>query len=270
MTLDAVELIHRVVGYPFAFVIGPWALATFAGKSGHKRVGMAYAYVMTFLYLSGTALTLTRHPWGTWEFGRNVVFNLFGFSLLIHGVWAMRMRLAVLRGTQQTDAQARGLMIAQAVLVAILVALAVQRSNSPMHVFAAIGVTMVALDIRDWRQGLTAKVLYRRHIRYILGSYFYVLTVVSIVHLRDELTNDARWLWPSLLGAASLWLVSEGKHTTRWAMRVLLAISIAFGAYVAWEVARDHGKVERMLGVVVPLLDGGDEVQVQARDLVAV
>jgi hypothetical protein len=270
MSLDAVEVIHRIVGYPLAFVVGPWALATFAGARGHRTVGLAYAYAMTFLYVTGTALTLTRHPWDTWEFGRNVTFNLLGYSLLLHGVRAMQRRNAVLGSRQPNIHLDTGLMVGQAILVAIMAMFALQRSNSPMHVFTAIGITLVALDVRDWRAGLTAKTLYRRHVRYILGSYFYVLTVVSIVHLRDELTNDTRWLWPSLLGVLVAALVGEGHRANKWAIRALLAVSIAFGAYVGWEVARDHGQVERVLGVVEPLLDARDEVEVEAMNVVAV
>jgi hypothetical protein len=264
MTLDAaVELIHRVVGYPLAFVVGPLALATFAGAKGHRSIGKTYGVAMTFLYVTGTALTLTRHPWGTWEFGRNVAFNLFGFSLLVLGVRAIQRRQAGVGTGQQNDRLDRGLSVAHACLAGILLVLAVQRSNAPMHAFAVIAAMFVALDIRDWRRGLTPKTLYDRHVRYILGSYFYVLTVVSIVHLRDELSNDTRWLWPSVLGAATLWLVGEGRRTTRWTMRALLALSIGFGAYVFWEVARDHGHVERMLGTVQPLFDRRDIVQIQ-------
>lgn len=262
MSLDAgVELVHRIIGYPLAFIVGPWALASFAGAPTHRWSGKTYAIAMTFLYVTGTSLTLTRHPWGTWEFGRNVAFNLFGYSLLLHGFRAMW--LLNNRDARRPVGVDYALLAAMLVLATTLAVLAVQRSNSPMHVFAALALVLAALELRDWRTGLTAKALYARHVRYMLGSYFYVLTVVSIVHLRDELTNDARWLWPSILGAGTLWLVGEGKRTTRWTMRVLLALSIAFGAYVAWEVARDNGHVERMLGARKHPFDTRDVVQVQ-------
>ena len=257
---DAVELVHRVIGYPFAFLIGPFALATFAGARGHRTVGRTYGIVMTFLYVTGTALTLTRHPWGTWEFGRNATFNLLGYSLLLHGwraIW-LRQRPGATRGGLDL-----GLLIGQAVLVAAVLTLAVQRTNAPMHVFAVIGLALVALDVRDWGAGYDVRTLYRRHIRYILGSYFYVLTVVSIVHLRDELTADARWLWPSVLAVATIAMVGEGSRLSRWVMRAVLALSVGFGAYVAWEVVRDNGQVERVLGVARPALDLGHEVQVE-------
>ena len=62
---EAAELVHRIVGYPLAFIIGPLAVATFAGKRGHHIVGWTYFVLMTFLYVTGTFLTLTRHDWGT-------------------------------------------------------------------------------------------------------------------------------------------------------------------------------------------------------------
>jgi hypothetical protein len=119
---DAVELVHRVVGYPFAFLVGPVALATFAGARGHRAAGKTYAIVMTFLYVTGTALTLTRHPWGTWEFGRNVTFNLLGYSLLLHGWRAIWLRSRREPGAESREPQwiDAGLLAFQAVLAAIM------------------------------------------------------------------------------------------------------------------------------------------------------
>jgi hypothetical protein len=231
----AIELIHRLVGYPLAFVIAPIAIATFAGKSGHGWAGKAYVIVMTFLYLTGTALTLTRHPWGTWEFGRNVVFNLLGYSLLLHGFRAMWLmtRPQAPRPTL-LDRALLGFLLA---LVGALVALAATHTSAPMHVFAVVALGLAALEVRDWRAGLPRPLLYRRHVRYMLGSYFYVLTVVSLVHLKDELTSDARWLWPAGVALAVIWLVGEGSRANKWAVRATLAVALLFGAYVGYDLA---------------------------------
>ena len=232
------ELVHRMVGYPLAFVVAPFAVATFAGKNGHHWAGKAYAIVMTFLYVTGTTLTLTRHPWGTWEFGRNVVFNLLGYSLLLYGFRAMW--LVSHKDAPRPTWLDRALFVSLVALVATLVALAAVRSVTPMHVFGIVGIGLVALEIRDWRAGLTRALLYRRHVRYMLGSYFYVLTVVSLVHLKDELTSDARWLWPSGVALAVIWLVGEGSRANKWAMRATLTVALLFGAYVGYDVAA-HG-----------------------------
>lgn len=232
---SALELVHRLVGYPLAFVVAPFAVATFAGKPGHHWSGKAYALVMTFLYVTGTVLTLTRHPWGTWEFGRNVIFNLLGYSLLLHGWRSMWLV------THPTAARPvmldRILLAALAAMVTVMTALAVVRSNAPLHIFSVIGIGLVLLEMRDWRRGLTRPVLYRRHARYMLGSYFYVLTVVSLVHLKDELTSDARWLWPSAIALAVIWFVGEGSRANKWAVRTTLAVAIAFGVYVGYDSA---------------------------------
>lgn len=231
----ALELVHRLVGYPLAFVVAPWAVATFAGKPGHHWSGKAYAIVMTFLYVTGTTLTLTRHPWGTWEFGRNVIFNLLGYSLLLHG-WRS-MWLVTHPQAPRPVLLDRLLLALLAALVAILTALALVRSNTPLHIFAVIGIALVALELRDWKRGLTRPILYRRHARYMLGSYFYVLTVVSLVHLRDELTSDARWLWPAAIALAVIWFVGEGARANKWAVRATLAVALLFGLYVGYDSA---------------------------------
>ena len=234
----ALELVHRLVGYPLAFVIAPWAVATFAGKPGHHWSGKAYALVMTFLYLTGTTLTLTRHPWGSWEFGRNVIFNLLGYSLLLHG-WRS-MWLVTHPQTPRPVLLDRLLLALLAAMVTVLAALAVARTNTPLHIFVVIGIGLVLLELRDWSRGLTRPILYRRHARYMLGSYFYVLTVVSLVHLKDELTSDARWLWPSAIALAVIWFVGEGSRANKWAVRATLAVALAFGVYVGYDTAA-HG-----------------------------
>jgi hypothetical protein len=131
----------------------------------------------------------------------------------------------------------RGLLASLVALVALMVGLAAAHTSAPMHVFAVVGLGLVALEVRDWRAGLTRPLLYRRHVRYMLGSYFYVLTVVSLVHLRDELTSDARWLWPAGIALAVIWLVGEGSRANKWAIRATLAVALLFGAYVGYDVA---------------------------------
>lgn len=244
-TLDhAVVLIHRIVGYPLAFIVAPLALARFAGAPGHRSAGLWYVVLMTFLYISGTSLTLTRHDWGTWEFGRNVVFNLLGYSLLLYGFRAMWLlnKPEVVRPARLD----RVLLAVLVASVAVLVVLAAMRSG-PLQGIALAGILLLGLEIRDWRRGFAATDLYRRHVRYMIASYCYVLTVVSLVHLRDELSSDARWLWPSVLGAIVIWLSCAEKpallrrnraRLTRYAMRSALVVALGFGLYVSWELLR--------------------------------
>ena len=60
-----------------------------------------------------------------------------------------------------------------------------------VHRFVGCPLALIVLDRRDWIRA-TRAVLYRRHVRYVLASYFSVRTVVSLVHLKDELSSDAR------------------------------------------------------------------------------
>lgn len=242
-TLDhAVVLVHRIAGYPLAFIVAPLALASFAGARGHRGAGRWYVFLMTFLYVSGTSLTLTRHDWGSWEFARNVVFNLFGFSLLFYGFRAMWLMNHP--AEPRPVLLDRVLLVALAVMVTGTVVVALLR-NGPMHGIALVGVILLAYEFRDWRRGFTASDLYRRHIRYMIGSYCYVLTVVSLVHLGDELPRDMRWLWPSLMGvlvigastAARPHLLRRNRaRVTRLAMRAALGIALLLGLYVGWEL----------------------------------
>jgi hypothetical protein len=244
--LDTVLLVHRIVGYPLAFVVAPLALATFAGRPRHRAAGVAYAVLMTFLYVTGSSLTFTQYPWGSWEFGRNVAFNLLGILFLLNGVraiWLWRNQDA-----PRPARLDRALFALTAAALALMGALALVK-NTPLRTFTILGVTLLVLDRRDWRAGFTRAVLYARHTRYILASYFYVLTVVSLVHLRDELAVNVRWLWPSAIGVAVIWIADQAArpaagtraHVNRWAMRATLAVALAFGAYTAYELVRDGG-----------------------------
>jgi len=242
--LATLLLVHRSVGYPLAFLIAPLALASFAGRPPHRWAGLAFAGGMTFLYLTGTTLTLTQYSWASWEFGRNLSFNLLGYLFVLHGVraiWLWRHENAP-RPTR-LDETLRALLYGT---VALMTALALVQ-NTALRAFALIAITLVLLDRADWRAGLTRGVLYRRHARYILGSYFYLLTVVSLVHLRDELATNARWLWPAAAGVLVIW-IAQGANTPgnpwraraqRWAVGATFAITIAFGSYVGWELVRD-------------------------------
>lgn len=241
---SAVVLIHRIVGYPLAFIVAPLALLSFAGRPGHRRWGYAYAGAMTFLYISGTALTLTRHPWGTWEFTRNVAFNLLGFAMLF---FALRAIWLMTRPASPRPAVVdRALLALLAALAATLVPLALVRSG-PLRGIALAAIWLLVLELRDWRRGFAPAVLYRRHLRYMLASYAYVLTVASLVHLRDELSSDMRWLWPSVIFAVLIWLAGaapldevrrRSAVRTRRAIAGALAVGLLFGVYIGWELVR--------------------------------
>ncbi len=239
---DWVELAHRTLGYPIAFVVAPATLRAFATPRLHRRWGQAYLYGMTALYLSGAVMTLTRHDWPTWAFARNVTFNFLGFSMLLYAYRAIRLfRQAAPPAPTRLD---WGLSALQLATVLGVLAVAVFK-DTPMRVFALVGLILCALDVRDLRAGFQPRTrLFRRHVRYVLASYYYVLTVVSIVHLDGVLPRNAKWLWPTVVGAAVAWVALGGggpawlERPTRrlsWAVGLTLAVA---GALALWVVTQ--------------------------------
>lgn len=246
--MDALVTLHRAVGYPLAFLVAPLALATFAGARGHARTGRIYLWAMVFLYATGLSFTLTHQAWWTWHFGRNIAFNFVGFSLVVYGVRAMVLfRRPGPVAPAPVDWMLGGLLVAGA---ATLVVLGVFR-DTPVRVFAALATLLAWLEVRELRAGFRPKgVLYRRHVRYILASYFYVLTVVSVVHLGDELPRDLKWLWPAILGSAFVWAATSRRAgwlrrrrraVLRTAIAITIAVALGFGGYAMWEVSRELG-----------------------------
>jgi hypothetical protein len=118
--------------------------------------------------------------------------------------------------------------------------------HTPMRVFTAIGLVLVVLEVRELGTHVVKRsTLYRRHIRYILGSYFYVLTVVSLVHLKEEIPRrNVRWLWATVLGIVVVYLATSRRpglvrhqgRTTRWAVIATVTVAILFGSYVAYDL----------------------------------
>lgn len=186
-------------------------------------------------------MTLTRHDWWTWEFARNVSFNFFGYSFLLYG-----LRAAWLLHRRESSAPTTvdyGLAVLLTFSVIALASVAIWK-NTPMRVYTLLGIVLVMLDWRDIKAGFRPYgVLFNRHIRFVLGSYFYVLTVVSVVHLNDELPRNVKWLWPSAIGLAVTYLVTANRpylvarrrRITRTALAATGVIAVGFGVYAITE-----------------------------------
>jgi len=237
-------LIHRLVGYPTAFLVAPAALLAFARPALHRRWGKVYLCALIFLYLTGTFLTFAGHDWTSWDFARNVVFNFFGFSMVLYGWRAIHLfRQVGQPRPARLDWALAGILAVS--VVGLLVVAAVR--DTPMRLFALIGITFCVLEFRELRDGFQPKsVLFRRHTRFILASYFYVLTVVSIVHLGDELPRNLKWIWPSLLGAlvigatgtAARRLPQPRGKILRFAVGLTLVVTALYAGYVAYDLSR--------------------------------
>jgi len=265
-------LIHRMVGYPTAFLVAPAALFAFTRPALHRRWGKTYLCLITFLYLTGTFLTLTGHDWYTWDFARNIVFNFFGFSMVLYGWRAIHLfRQDGQPRPTRLDWALAGLL--GATVLGLLVVAAVR--DTPMRLFALVGITFCVLEFQELRDGFQPKsVLFRRHTRFILASYFYVLTVVSIVHLGDELPRNLKWIWPTLFGGLIISLTGNAaRHVAqprgkvlRFAIALTLVMTALYAGYVAYDLSRGgrivgQGRAEsRAVGG-----DGVNPVQHQSR-----
>jgi hypothetical protein len=240
---DWIELAHRTLGYPIAFVVAPAALLAFTTPRIHRRWGRAYFYGMTVLYLSGTSLTLTRHDWHTWQFARNVSFNFLGFSMILYAyraIWLFRRTEAPSPTTLD-----RTLSALQLATVISVLGVAVFK-DTPMRVFALLGLVLCALDLRDLRASFQPRArLFRRHVRYVLASYYYLLTLVSIVHLDGVLPRNVKWLWPTVIAAVALRLALGGRRAAApgvsarplsWAVTLTLLVAGLLAAWVATQL----------------------------------
>ena len=240
---NVVQSGHQLVGYPLAFLVIPLALATYGGVKGHRQIGWAFVGLMCFLYLTGVFMTLTRHDWWTWEFFRNLSFNFLGFSFVLYGYRAMYL----FRHPNNPRPTRLDYFLAWmlTLTVAGVFCLAIFK-NTPMRVYAIVGIILVVKEWKELRAGFSPRsVLYQRHFRYILAACFYVLTVASIVHLGAELPRNIKWLWPTILGVCLLFLMSSGRpffarirrRLTRFSVVTLITVTLLFGAYAMYELA---------------------------------
>ncbi len=242
---NTVEWFHRLVGYPTAFVVAPLALLSFAVAGRHRRWGRAYFYLMVYLYMTGLFMTLTRHPWTSWAFARNLFFNFYGFSLVAYGYRAITLFRA-------RDEPAPSMLdrILAGVLLSTTAALILLnwKHDTPMRGFAIVAAVFSVLEVRDLRRSFRPReLLFARHLRFMLGSYFYVLTVLSIVHLQ-RLPRNVKWLWPTVLalpivlvatGEVHRFLIEKRSRRLAYAVGVTLFTAATLGLYILVGAVRE-------------------------------
>ena len=237
--ITIVERIHQVIGYPTAFLVAPAALLTWKRTQVHRRLGLTYAWSMIALYGLGTYLTFARHPIVSETFARNLSFNLLGFWLLFLGWRAIRFY------RRRDDPQPGALdWTLFAVLAAASVAL-FAFGNGTMKKIALVGMLIAVVEAVDLRRGFKSRLdLFTRHVRYMLASFYYVLTVVSIVHL-SVLPRRVKWLAPVLLGlvviVATSWALRREDASRQAVLRAAILVTVGVTwivmAYVVWAVA---------------------------------
>jgi len=243
---DELVLAHQLVGYTIAFVIAPLALLAFAEPQRHRGWAKTYLYVMIPLYLTGLYFTFERHGVGSFVWARNLAFNFLGFYLVLLGwraIWRFRHRAVA---PAPLDHAMRALLVA---VSAALVAMG-GLHHFPSFVFGALGLW---LGVAVFRETPDVRALFLRHQRCMLASFYYVLTVLSIVHFRAP--ADVKWLWPALLGIPLIVYAtraSSSQERTRRAVRASFAIAMVVGVYIAVAAT---GLVPR-LAPVAPLAQG--------------
>jgi hypothetical protein len=246
---NTVEWFHRLVGYPTAFLVAPLALLSFTVAGRHRRWGQAYFYLMIYLYLTGLFMTLSRHPWGSWEFARNLFFNFYGFSLVLYGFRAITLfRQREVPVPSALDRALAGVLIATTAGLILLN----WRKDTPMRAFAVVGTVFSVLEVRDLRSGFQPReMLFARHLRFMLGSYFYVLTVLSIVHLQ-RLPRNVKWLWPTVVAVpillaatreGSRFLADKRSRNLAYAVGATLVTAATLGLYILIGAARGDPEV---------------------------
>jgi hypothetical protein len=250
--VERLRLVHQTLGFTTAFVVAPAALLSTLGGRVHRRFGVAYAVLMTLLYATGTFFTFHKHELASRNFARNICFNLLGYSLLWVGLRALALRSEGrrLRATG-LDWSLTGL---HALLAGVLIALASWKWV--LGVIGGLGLLLVALDLDEFL-GLSARHKHRldRHLRYMLGSYLYVLTVLSIVHF--PAAYKVKWIWPGLLGVPVVAALTApglrrrlGLNRPRawaWGARLVVAVAFCLGALVLQD-AIAQGSLASALG----------------------
>ena len=100
----------------------------------------------------------------------------------------------------------------------------------PSFLFGALGLW---LGLAVFRETPEVRALYVRHQRCMLASFYYLLTVLSLVHFRAP--SDVKWLWPALIGLPLIVYATRlgNRERTRRAVYATFAIAILVGVYIA-------------------------------------
>jgi hypothetical protein len=221
-------LAHQLAGYATAFVVAPIALFAFVDPARHRPWAKLFVYAMIPLYLTGLAFTFRLHDAGSFVWARNLAFNFTGFFFLLVG-WRAIWRLRHRRWEPGTLDRAM-----RAILVAGGVALVALGATHHFPSFA-LGALTLWMALRVLRESPDARALLVRHQRAMLTAYFYLLTVLSLVHVRAP--TDVKWLWPALLGGPIVaYATRDGPNSRRMgiAVRCIVAIAMVFALYIAF------------------------------------
>jgi hypothetical protein len=245
--IEKVIDVHRLVGNFNIFVVAPMAMLSFARTETHRRWGKLYFFLMIFLYATGLSRTvfgvsraLLEGSMPSPNSWRSLSFNFFGFSLVFYGYRAIYvMYTGKYEKPTVLDWSMTGL-LALSSLALIRVAFLMIDKFLPLLVFGVLGLILTAVEISELMHEFTKKsVLFARHMRYMLASYFYVITVFSVVH--DFVPGKTKWLWPTVAALPVIFLTTRAsakvlgrnhRRTLNWAIRVSILWPYVIGLTV--------------------------------------
>jgi adenosine deaminase CECR1 len=218
---------HQVLGYLIAFVIGPATLISWTNRPWHRRWAKVFLLGMLVLYLTGTPRTFLFQAPLSWGFVRNLTFNFFGVFQLIIGYRAIRLW----SNPQGTLLTLDRLYFFTLVLLGLAMT-AIGLSDWPMLLFGVIALIFAALDGQAVSRWSNRQMQLSRHLRYVFGSYYYLLTVISIVHAPAG--HDTKWLWPAVWGIL-IWTLAyaardysrQQKSMLPWSIRGALTANLS-------------------------------------------
>lgn len=236
-------LSHKMLGFVTVLIVGPTTLLVTVGGKAHRRALLLYFVCMTLLYLSGSYFTFTRHDLLGWKFARNLTFNGFGYLLLVLAYRAVPLKRA--EGGAATRAD-RSLNVFLVVLS--LAMLAVSLKRWPMAIFGVLGLALAWMDRRELQSAShPAAVRLDRHIRYMMASYYYVVTVLSILLLPAGL--KIKWAWPSAVALAVVLLLTRSElrgrlgwsrtRTQKNLLRFSSGVAFSMGAMTLYKLASE-------------------------------
>jgi adenosine deaminase len=217
--LPALLRVHEVLGYLTVFVIGPATLLSRRRNLSHRRWGQAFVVAMLLLYASGTPRTFYYQEWLYWGLARNIAFNLFGILQVLIGYRAVK--------TWKSGARNWSDRLLATIYPATGISLVViGLRDLPVFLMGWFAIVVAAIDLAELRRNPKDRRTHmRRHLRHMFGSYYYLLTVLSIVHL--PLGHDVKWLLCGIFGM-SVWLLGRSI--------VLLKAPVAGGGHAASSV----------------------------------
>lgn len=238
---DGLLIAHKLLGFWTILVIGPAALLVTIGGRAHRRIGLLYIVCMTVLYLSGTWFTFTKHELLGYKFLRNFTFNLFGYSFLLLAWRAVPLKRKDGGAVAPVD---RAALIGMVVLSVGMLPLGIKRW--PMFVFGVVGLLFAFLDWQEMKSGvISAKRRLDRHIRYMMASYYYVVTLLSILLFPGS--YKTKWVWPSAIAGVVIVVLTQPAVRQRFgwsrdgtaqvALRFSAALAFGLGAVALYEFA---------------------------------